>query len=300
MSSSISIFVSHDKEDETLAILLKEFLEPIFLNASVFVSSLDLTGGEVWFEELRDKLNRATAIVAIVTPRSPNSPWVLFEAGAGFCTRKTIPLLADGLTFDALNPPLKLLQGRLYTNSGIRELTGDIAKLADLRRPTKFEGIVKLLDRATEFLQLRREDAADIPSAKAAPPVFNSGKPDVPTFLESHDSELVEAIKQLTEKARTLLVQSIERTRAAFDIPSPDKLSRSTFDDLLEIAQAVGVPFPAGLKLELSMYKFFRNIPAQTDSKWKKINATKHLEDVWHELDRYEASLDLEAPKLET
>ncbi|HAS53445.1 MAG: hypothetical protein A2X56_00345 [Nitrospirae bacterium GWC2_57_13] len=125
----ITIFISHAKDDETLAILLKDFLENIFLNANFFVSGSDLGGGEVWIEELRDKLESATAIIALITPYAVENKWVYFEAGAGFAQRRSIPLIADGMTFKTLPIPLSLLQGRTFDISGLKALTSDIAIL---------------------------------------------------------------------------------------------------------------------------------------------------------------------------
>jgi len=74
---SLVLFISHDRSDETLALLLKEFLEGLFLNASVFVSGTDLRGGDVWIEGLRETLKAAVAILVVVTPQSANNRWVL-------------------------------------------------------------------------------------------------------------------------------------------------------------------------------------------------------------------------------
>ena len=69
----IVVFVSHVHEDETIASALKEYLERLFLNATVFVSGQDLAGGELWAEELRKKLQSSTAIIAIITRFSRDS-----------------------------------------------------------------------------------------------------------------------------------------------------------------------------------------------------------------------------------
>jgi hypothetical protein len=73
-TSALTVFISHVTEDEPLASGLKDYLESIFLNASIFVSGRDLAGGEVWIEELRSTLAAATAVIGVMTPLSLKSP----------------------------------------------------------------------------------------------------------------------------------------------------------------------------------------------------------------------------------
>ena len=138
MNERVTIFISHVSEDETIALALKDFLEGIFLNASVFVSGRDLTGGQVWIEELRNQLANATAILALVSQRSLGSEWVYFEAGAGFCRRCTIPLLISGVTVEDVGPPFSLLQLRRIDQVGLQTMVRDIAGLAQMLTPARF------------------------------------------------------------------------------------------------------------------------------------------------------------------
>jgi hypothetical protein len=94
MASQFTVFVSHVAEDESIAVGLKRLLETVFLNAKVFVAGRDLAGGEVWVKEIRDQLRVARVIIAVITPFSRNTPWVMFEAGAGFVDSRTIPVCA--------------------------------------------------------------------------------------------------------------------------------------------------------------------------------------------------------------
>src|SRR5262249_7345805 len=107
--ASISIFISHIKDEEAIALALKSFLESTFLNATVFVSGKDLCGGDVWAKQLRGQLETSTVIIAIVSPCSACSTWVHFEAGAGFIRECTIPVVVDGLQIRDLKPPFSLL-----------------------------------------------------------------------------------------------------------------------------------------------------------------------------------------------
>jgi hypothetical protein len=62
----VRVFISHNAEDETVAAAIKDFLESVFLNAEVFVSTRDLAGGELWVKTIQAQLEHAIAIVALV------------------------------------------------------------------------------------------------------------------------------------------------------------------------------------------------------------------------------------------
>lgn len=291
MESSLSTFISHDQEDETLARLLKAFIEGIFLNTSVFVSSVDLVGGDVWIEELRQKLVAAWTIIVLVTPHTCGSRWILFEAGAGFCERKTIPLLADCATFESIEPPLKLLHGRYYSEEGLKQLMADVAKASRLRVPERFPGLDNILGKAEEFLMARRQ--AVQPSVDTKPAKVS----DLGRLLRQAtlDPELRKAFLTLQNRARELLVRSIERARPAFDLPSVEELHAMQLPDLVEVAGAVNAPHPRLIGLNLGHDSL---IPAIEDSVWKKMNAKTRLEGLRKELDDYELALNAQGGKL--
>jgi hypothetical protein len=131
-NARITVFISHVHEDETLALHLKSLLEGIFLDADVFVSGRDLAGGQVWFEELRQRLGHAIAIIALITRFSLSSRWVYFESGTGFIRQCTIPVVTDGVTLEDLQPPMTLLQTRKYDEEGLKALWQEGARFIQL------------------------------------------------------------------------------------------------------------------------------------------------------------------------
>ena len=157
MSSKFSVFLSHIAEDESIAVALKRLIENVFLNSQVFVAGRDLSGGEVWVKEIRDQLRVARVILAVITPYSKTTPWLLFEAGAGFVDSRTIPVCADGVSIDSLDSPLKLLQARVVDQDGLKRLMVDIAKYAELRVPEHFPGLEDALNAIEEFCKERRQ-----------------------------------------------------------------------------------------------------------------------------------------------
>src|SRR3982751_846800 len=154
--AKLTVFVSHVHEDEPLADNLKGFLMSNFSDAMVFVSGRDLTGGKNWFEELRETLENATAIVAIFTRFSLSSRWVHFEAGAGFIQNRIIPIMAEGITPETLKAPMASLHARTYDKEGLKALIRDVAKLAGRPAPTAFSRLNSTVRSAREFLDFRK------------------------------------------------------------------------------------------------------------------------------------------------
>ncbi len=274
----MDIFISHVHDDETIASALKDFLEGLFLNADVFVSGRDLTGGELWFEKLRTRLERSTAIIAIVSRFSKDSNWIYFEAGAGFVRKCTIPLVVDGVTIDTLVPPLKLLQSRTFDDAGLRLLAQDIALLAGIRPPDKCPGLSEAIKVADEFLGLR---SSEDPSGPLSEPTAYD------QVFGERDANVSERHSALQERCKQAVSIAIQSTYATFEIPSPDEIQKLSFRDMVGLAEAVGVSIPFGLRLSLSLFIF----PRVDDPLWKKMNTERKLRDIETELSEYEHSL---------
>jgi len=58
-------------------------------NAQVFTTE-DLSAGEKWQSKLRNELSSADVVVALLTPNSSTSSWVLQEIGAAWALKKPI------------------------------------------------------------------------------------------------------------------------------------------------------------------------------------------------------------------
>ena len=145
MDNLITILISHDSQDEAIACEIKSFLEDIFLSVNFFVSGRDLVGGQTWIAEIKDRLKVSPIIISIITKKSLDNKWLYFESGAGFTNDKTIPLLVDNIGFKDLNPPLNLLQARVFTESGIIAFINDISGKLGLREPQKNYSNIKML-----------------------------------------------------------------------------------------------------------------------------------------------------------
>jgi hypothetical protein len=113
-----ALFISHATSDGDFAVAVKREIEKVFANGiSVFCTSSPGTipVGTDWLSDIEDKLGRAQAVVAIVTPVSVERPWLWFEIGAtwgkgrtGDC--KIYPLCAPEIDLADLPAPLDRLQ----------------------------------------------------------------------------------------------------------------------------------------------------------------------------------------------
>ncbi|MCG2778134.1 MAG: toll/interleukin-1 receptor domain-containing protein [Desulfobacterales bacterium] len=283
MSSKFSVFLSHIAEDEYIAVALKRLIENVFLNSQVFVAGRDLSGGEVWVKEIRDQLRVARVILAVITPYSKTTPWLLFEAGAGFIDSRTIPVCADGVSIDSLDSPLKLLQARVVDQDGLKRLMVDIAKHAELRVPEHFPGLEDALNAIEEFCKERGQSQVVHSLSIDQPAQHNVGASY--STAKTPDPELKAEFYRVAKLIRDATITSIERGRMIFELPSHDELRAMDQGELDEVASCFNIPRPSWANLVLRGLQLY--IPSENDSKWKKMNARKAIEEAEKELNKF-------------
>ena len=84
----LRVYLSHSTVDLVFARKLRNLLWQR-LNARVFTTE-EITAGEDWQSKLRAELSESDFVVALLTPRSVDSNWVLHELGAAWALRKLI------------------------------------------------------------------------------------------------------------------------------------------------------------------------------------------------------------------
>lgn len=81
------IFISHDARDADLAEAFSKLLTSVSAGVLKSFRSSDRKGaqgieyGVEWFPELMKQLEKASDVVCLLTPRSVDRPWILYEAG---------------------------------------------------------------------------------------------------------------------------------------------------------------------------------------------------------------------------
>jgi hypothetical protein len=112
------IFISHATTDRPIAEILKLEIERVFANGvQVFASSVPgvMKPGVDWLDEIRENLEKATAVIVLITPVSINRPWIWFEVGAYWSrlqkgAGRIYPLCAPEIDLSDLPEPLNRLQ----------------------------------------------------------------------------------------------------------------------------------------------------------------------------------------------
>ena len=114
----IKVFLSHASTDMVLGRKVRNLISQNF-NAQVFTTE-DLNAGEEWETKLRDELSTADVVVALLTPASVASSWVLQEIGAAWALQKPIiPLVTRR---DVLNSmPISLEPYRAIELAGVEK-----------------------------------------------------------------------------------------------------------------------------------------------------------------------------------
>ncbi len=84
----VRVFIIHSDADMVFARQVRNLLV-YRANAQVFTTE-DLSAGEKWQSKLRNELSSADVVVALLTPNSLASSWVLQEIGAAWALKKPI------------------------------------------------------------------------------------------------------------------------------------------------------------------------------------------------------------------
>lgn len=287
MDIRFNIFISHDSNDETIAVELKSFLENIFLNSTVYVSGRDLKGGQTWIENIKLSLKTSQVIVSLISKESINNNWIYFETGAGFIDDKSIPLITDGLTFSDLKPPLSLLQSRTLSKQGMESLVGDISDKLGLRKPKTLTGLDNLLNEVEGFLSIRNKELN-----KEKPLVQKVDRPTKVTkdTNQNVDKELKQKYDEAASRALNLTVKKILSYKDKFDIPTEKELDSYDFGKLQDLSTAYNIPYPNRAFYELLMHKLAK-IPKENAAQWEKLNFKKKIENATNELNKFEKTI---------
>jgi hypothetical protein len=108
-----NVFLSHAASDVGIALLLKAEIERRLPGVKVFCSSdpIDLPPGTRWSAEIQRALRESSLLMFIASERGLQRPWVWFECGTfWFSRKKIIPICLGAVRKATLRPPLWELQ----------------------------------------------------------------------------------------------------------------------------------------------------------------------------------------------
>lgn len=134
------VFISHVTEERELVNALIGKVSKSFLDAIEFFVSSDykkLSGGDEWFESLKEKIKDCNIILVFCSKYSVSKPWINFEVGAGWLSgKKIVPLCHSGMKPASLPKPFDLRHAYDITNpEGLKALYYHLAEKANLTIP---------------------------------------------------------------------------------------------------------------------------------------------------------------------
>jgi hypothetical protein len=139
-STTIKLFISHSSNDSELAAQVVDLMRAALnLPASTIrctsVDGYRLPGGADTDEQLKIEVRDSEAFVGIVSDRSVQSMYVLFELGARWGAAKhLLPLLAPGTSTSVLQGPLSGLNAlRADAQAQLHQLVSDVGRVLGVR-----------------------------------------------------------------------------------------------------------------------------------------------------------------------
>lgn len=155
----IKVFISHSSKDEQLVEKVKDLLQgSLHIHSKdircTTIASYGLEAGALVNNQLSKEACEAEAFIALLTPTSLKSEYVLFELGARWGTGKSIISLMTPCIHTLPQPLASFNALRISSRSFLDKLVEDLAKALNLEpeRPSVYEKyVVALLDEASKF-----------------------------------------------------------------------------------------------------------------------------------------------------
>ncbi len=102
MPEAKKIFISHIADESADAARAKEVQEKTFgANVELFLASSweSIPPGEDWFRSIENAIQAADVMIVLASSESVLRPWILFETGAAwFSKKKVVPICYRGMT----------------------------------------------------------------------------------------------------------------------------------------------------------------------------------------------------------
>ncbi len=140
------VFISHYSDDAPLAEAFAKMLTDCTMGLVKSFRSSDLTPGggitygEAFVQSIHEKLDLATHCVAILTSRSMEKPWILWEAGYAYGkkNRKVIGLRLGVKNSDLSIGPFQHFQNSSHNKDELRKLIGELLEKKDVNPKPEF------------------------------------------------------------------------------------------------------------------------------------------------------------------
>jgi hypothetical protein len=171
------IFISHDSRDAELAEAFSKLLRTVSAGMLKSFRSSDKRGregiefGDEWFKRLMEKLDAASDVVCLLTKRSLDRPWILFEAGVakgkfGGSVQAKVQGIALGIPLKRVSEsgPFYLFQNNDGSEDGLVKLVAQLCRrVQDLDPDEQIvrTQVVEFKKTVEEFLKRAESDTPD-------------------------------------------------------------------------------------------------------------------------------------------
>lgn len=241
------IFISHDTRDATLAEAVSKLLSSVSCGMLKSFRSSDKKGsqgieyGLEWYPKLMNTLNDSSGVLCLLTERSLNRPWILYEAGVAKGKLDTpVYGVAFGITLSKANSgPFAQFQN---CDDDEESLTNLIMQLLD-RIPNSEPDRDAVASQVRSFIEKKNSILAELGEVSDD----DSGSPD------SSAAKLFEEVKLIIQD----LPSKVEgRIADAVDSPRRRKMRKfhpRMFDEFLMMSEES--ESPVGILMVFSMIK---------------------------------------------
>ena len=230
-------FISHYGGDKEIAELFSNALRRITLEQiSPWFSSDDnknggLKPGDIWFNQILEKITQSKAVVTLLTPNSINRPWVYFESGIGQALNDcdVIPVCI-GVKRDDILPPLGLYQS--YQLNDYRSVVEFFSKLLTLfgvkfdeeMSKVIIEKLVSDITQITFNIENPKEDGKE---------TIEKSIENLKNHIDKRFLEIIEKQKVDNFKCVKKFVSSVEVVYSvSFDVDFPNFKNKNLYVDI--------------------------------------------------------------------
>ena len=129
------VFLSWSGErSKQVAELLKYWLKCVIQDSEPWMSTQDISRGELWYPAINNQIAEITTGIICLTKENKEKPWILFESGTlakGLTTSRLITFLIDLENTDMITSPLSGFNHTEPTEDGLFKLASSVNSLTN-------------------------------------------------------------------------------------------------------------------------------------------------------------------------
>lgn len=237
------IFISHDTRDAELAEAFSRLLSSVSAGVLKSFRTSDRKGsqgieyGVEWYPELMAKLNSASDVVCLLTQRSLDRPWILYEAGVAKGRLETpVYGIAIGIPLSRANTgPFAQFQNSDDSEDSLTKVVIQLVKRIPNAEPDRDAvgmQVRSFKERVTEILGRLGEAQSE----------------DVPTVDETSVAKLFEEVKVMFQDLPSRIDRRLDPEKRRFRRAHPGMI-----EEVVNFSSSVGDPI--GLLMILSHFR---------------------------------------------